>query len=170
MSAFVSLSSLSWSTPDSTPLFTDLDLAFGPERTGIVGRNGTGKSTLLHLIAGELVPSAGKVQVSGSIAMVRQEALEHPDDTVADLLGLRLPFDPLDRAEAGLADVNELADADWTLPARLEAALLRFNLAVGPRTSLASLSGGQRSRVALAALILAEPDFLILEEPTNNLD
>lgn len=170
MSAFVSLSGLSWSTPDNTPLFTDLDLVFGPERTGIVGRNGTGKSTLLHLIAGDLLPSAGKVQVSGSVAMVRQEALEHPDDTVADLLGLRIALDLLDRAEAGLADVDELADADWTLPARLEAALLRFNLAVGPRTPLAMLSGGQRSRVALAALILAEPDFLILDEPTNNLD
>lgn len=170
MPASVSLSGLTWSTPDGTPLFTDLNLTFGPERTGIVGRNGTGKSTLLRLISGDLSPTSGQVQVTGTIAMMRQDAMERPDDTIADLFGMRPALDLLDRAEAGLANADELADADWTLPARIEAALLRCGLSVGPQTPLVTLSGGQRSRAALAALILAEPDFLLLDEPTNNLD
>lgn len=53
----------------------------------------------------------------------------------------------LDRAEAGLAQVNELADADWTLPARIEAALLRCGFSAAPHTPLLTLSGGQRSHI-----------------------
>ncbi|ABN75204.1 ATP-binding cassette domain-containing protein [Cereibacter sphaeroides] len=170
MPASVSVSGLSWSTPDDAPLLADLNLTFGPERTGIVGRNGAGKSTLLRLISGDLPPASGLVRVTGSIAMMRQEAMEQPDDIIADLFGVRPALDLLDRAEAGLADADDLGDADWTLPARMEGALLRCGLSVGPKTPLATLSGGQRSRAALAALILAEPDFLLLDEPTNNLD
>lgn len=170
MPASISLSGLSWSTPDGTPLFTNIDLSFTAERTGIVGRNGVGKSTLLRLIAGELHPSAGQIRISGTIASTRQEALVRPGDTIADLFGARAALDLLNRAESGLADTDELAAADWTLPARLEAALLRCGLDVGPQTPLQILSGGQRSRASLAALILANPDFMLLDEPTNNLD
>ncbi|MCR8547203.1 ATP-binding cassette domain-containing protein [Salipiger sp. P9] len=170
MSASVSLSGLSWSTPDGTPLFTDLTLTFGSERTGIVGRNGTGKSTLLRLIAGDLRPASGQLRVTGRLAKMRQEGLAHPGETVADLFGARPALDVIDRAEAGHASAAELAEADWTLPARLEAALERCGLPVAPQTPLASLSGGQRSRASLAALIFAEPDMLLLDEPTNNLD
>ncbi|KFI32565.1 ABC transporter [Haematobacter missouriensis] len=170
MPASVSLSGLSWSTPDDAPLLTDLNLTFGPERTGIVGRNGIGKSTLLRLISRDQHPAAGQVRVTGTFAILRQEAMEQPDDVIADLFSARPALDLLDRAESGLADANELADADWTLPERMEAALLRCGLSVGPQTLLATLSGGQRSRAALAALIFAAPDFLLLDEPTNNLD
>lgn len=170
MPASIILSNLSWSTPDDTSLFTNLNLTFGPERSGIVGRNGSGKSTLIRLLCGDLHPASGQVKVSGSIAMMRQDVIAHPDDTIADLFGVRAALDVLGRAEAGLAQVDELANADWTLPARIEAALLRYGLSGAPNTPLATLSGGQRSRAALAALILAEPDFLLLDEPTNNLD
>ncbi len=170
MPASVSLSNLSWSTPDGSPLFSNLTLTFGTGRTGLVGRNGSGKSTLLRLISGDLSPASGAVQVTGAVAMMRQEAMVDPDDTIADLFGIRAELDLLDRAEAGAASVEDLADADWTLPARVEAALLRCDLTVDPRTRLATLSGGQQVRAALAALVLAEPDLLLLDEPTNNLD
>lgn len=170
MPASISLSDLSWSTPDGTPLFSNITLAFGPERTGIVGRNGTGKSTLLRLISGDLRPASGRVLVSGTAAMMRQDAMQHPGDTIADLFGVRAALDLLDRAEAGLADMDDLAEADRTLPSRIEDALLHGGLPCDPQTALARLSGGQRSRAALAASILAQPDFLLLDEPTNNLD
>ncbi|RKF22999.1 ABC transporter ATP-binding protein [Altericroceibacterium spongiae] len=170
MPVSISLSRLSWSTPDGTPLFTDLDLTFQPERTGLVGRNGTGKSTLLRLIAGQTSPLSGRLSVPGKISMMRQEVLGHPDETVADLLGARQALALIDRAEHGRATADELAVADWTLPARIDAVLTRCDLSVDPWARLGTLSGGQRSRAALAALILDEPDFLLLDEPTNNLD
>lgn len=170
MLASVSLSDLSWSTPDGTPLFTNLNLAFGCERVGLVGRNGTGKSTLLRLIMGDLHPLSGQIKISGTQAMIRQDVMEHPGDTIADLFGIRSALALLDRAEAGMAKAEDLADADWTLPTRVETALVRCDLAAHPTTPLATLSGGQRSRAALAALLFSEPDFLLLDEPTNNLD
>ncbi|MFC4667666.1 ABC-F family ATP-binding cassette domain-containing protein [Seohaeicola nanhaiensis] len=170
MPASISLSALGWSTPDGTPLFSDLTLTFGPGRTGLVGRNGAGKSTLLRLIAGQLRPASGQVTVTGTLATMRQEALQRPHDTIADLFDVRAALDRLDRAEAGTATPDDLARADWTLPARIDAALARCGLQAVPKTPLPTLSGGQRSRAALAALLLAEPDILLLDEPTNNLD
>lgn len=170
MSAFITLSRLSWSTPDGRPLFSDINLAFGPERTGLVGRNGVGKSTLLRLIAGDLRPSAGSVSRHGRLGVMRQLVHVDASECVADLFGVRRDLAVLRRAERGEADAEDLADADWTLEARLEAALARFGLAIALDTPLASLSGGQRTCAALAALVFSRPDFLLLDEPTNNLD
>lgn len=170
MSVSVTLSNLSWSTPDGTALFSNLDLTFGPERTGLVGRNGSGKTTLLRFMSGELSPASGQVRVSGTFGMLRQDVQAWPEGTIADLFGVKPGLSVLERADSGHATAEELAGADWTLPERLEAALSRCGLSAEPDTPLGSLSGGQCTRAALAALIFADPDFLILDEPTNNLD
>jgi ATPase subunit of ABC transporter with duplicated ATPase domains len=162
------VSDLSWSTPDGRPLFHDLDLSLGSERVGLVGRNGVGKSTLMKLIAGELSPASGAVSVAGRLGVLRQEAPR--DATLAELFGVVPALAILDRAEQGTATPEDLAGADWTLPARLAAALDRVDLAASPDTPLAALSGGQRTRAALAALVFAEPDLILLDEPTNHLD
>lgn len=170
MTISVSLSGLTWLSPDDKPVFQNLDLTFGPERTGIVGRNGTGKTTLLRLIAGEITPSSGRITIVGSLGIMRQNPIMQPDDTIADLFSATPALELLARAEAGLASAEELAGADWTLPSRIEAALLHYGLSDAAHLPLAQLSGGQRNRAALAALTLDAPDFLLLDEPTNNLD
>lgn len=68
----ITLSALSWSKPDGEHVFSDLDLAFGPERTGLVGRNGIGKTSVLNIIAGTLRPSSGTVAIQGRVALARQ--------------------------------------------------------------------------------------------------
>ncbi|MEA1650663.1 ABC-F family ATP-binding cassette domain-containing protein [Nitrospirillum sp. BR 11164] len=170
MPATITLADLSWATPDGRPLFSHLSLSFGPQRTGLVGRNGVGKSTLLALMAGTVPPQGGAVTVSGTLGVLRQGAHARAHETVADLFGVADGLALLRRAEQGVATMEELAEADWTLETRLEGALARLSLEVTPGTPLATLSGGQRTRVALAALVFAEPDFLLLDEPTNNLD
>jgi len=170
MSATITLSSISWSAPDGTSVLSGLGLSFGPVRTGLVGRNGTGKSTLLNIVAGNLPPSAGSVTVGGSVALLCQAVTAPAGETVAGLFGVREALALLQRAERGEATADDLADADWTLEARMEAALARLGLDVSPDTPLATLSGGQQTRARLAALVFAEPDFLLLDEPTNNLD
>jgi len=166
----ITLSKITWSTPDGHPLLSNLDLTFGHERAGLIGRNGVGKTTLLKLVSGELQPQGGTVTVDGTLGLLRQSVQVAPEETIATLFGIAGALALLRRAERGEADAAALADADWTLEARLDAALARVGLQAEAETPLETLSGGQRTRAALAALVFHEPDFLLLDEPTNNLD
>ncbi len=166
----ITLSALSWSKPDGGHVFTDLDLAFGPERTGLVGRNGIGKTSVLNILAGTLRPSSGTVAIQGRVALARQILRAGADETIADVFGVTQAVAVLRRAEKGEASLEELETADWTVEERIVSALVRHGLEARADTLLKQLSGGQRTRAVLAAAIFSEPDFLLLDEPTNNLD
>lgn len=166
----ITISNLSWTLPDGRVLFSDLDLSFGAERTGLVGRNGVGKSTLLKLISGDLTPQTGAISAPGRVVALRQAVQVASDQTIADQFGIRDQLAFLDRAARGEANAEDLAHADWTLEQRLAEALARVGLNADATTPLAQLSGGQRTRASLAALIFQQPDMLLLDEPTNNLD
>ena len=171
MPSFITLDGLSYRTPEGDALFEDLTLAFGAERTGLVGRNGVGKTTLIRLMLGELVPAGGSVVVRGRLGVLRQALAPPPGATLADLLSAREALARLARVEAGEGDETDFAEADWTLPARLDAALAQVGLdGLDLDRPAASLSGGQATRAALAGLLAAEPDLILLDEPTNNLD
>jgi ATPase subunit of ABC transporter with duplicated ATPase domains len=170
MSASIALSNLSWSTPDGRLLFSGLTLVFEKDRTGLVGRNGVGKTTLLKLISGALVAHAGQVSIKGTLGVLQQRVQVGSEETVADLFGVRDTVALLRRAESGDATVEEIDRADWTVETRIAQALARIGLDADATTHLAALSGGQRTRAGLAALVFTKPDFLLLDEPTNNLD
>ncbi|WP_440642384.1 ABC-F family ATP-binding cassette domain-containing protein [Bradyrhizobium sp. PUT101] len=170
MPASIILSNLSLSTPDGRSLLSSIDLTFSAERTGLVGRNGVGKTTLLASILGEHVPQSGRVLIDGTTGLLRQDVQVLAGAIVADLFGVRRALELLRRAERGDASADDIAAIDWTLETRLEAALARLGFDPSPDTELSCLSGGQITRLRLAALIFAEPDFLLLDEPTNNLD
>src|ERR1700750_1198121 len=144
MSAFLVLDSISLVTPDERPLLDGLTLAIGRERTGLVGRNGCGKSTLLRLIAGEIEPASGSLQRLGSIGMLAQLA----DDrlTVGEALGVAGNLARLRRLERGEGSLDDAAEADWTLDARIQAALVEPGLPSLPLDRpIAGLSGGERT-------------------------
>ena len=173
MPAFLVLDSISLATPDGRPLFDGLTLAIGRERTALVGRNGCGKSTLLRLIAGEIEPASGSLQRIGSIGMLAQLTDERL--TVDEALGVADGLARLRRLERGQGSLQgsleDAAEADWTLEARIQAALAEAGLPSLPlHRPIASLSGGERTRLALARLLIEAPDLLLLDEPTNNLD
>ncbi|SIO33537.1 ATPase components of ABC transporters with duplicated ATPase domains [Bradyrhizobium erythrophlei] len=169
MPAFVILDSISLITPDGRQLFDGLTLALGRERTGLVGRNGCGKSTLLHLIAGRIEPASGSVQRPGSIGMLAQLADER--QSVSQALGVAGDLARLRRLEHGDGSLDDAAQADWTLETRLRTALVETGLPdLALDRPIAHLSGGERTRVALARLLIEAPDLLLLDEPTNNLD
>jgi ATPase subunit of ABC transporter with duplicated ATPase domains len=170
MPSAITISQLSYSAPDGRQLFSHLDLSFTAGKTGIVGHNGGGKSTLMGLTMGTLVASSGTIIVHGRLAMLRQDVGVSASETVADLFGVRPQWEALQKAVSGEASVDELQDIEWTLEARIEEALSNFGLAGSAETVLAELSGGQRMRAALAALEFDQADIILLDEPTNNLD
>jgi ATPase subunit of ABC transporter with duplicated ATPase domains len=147
-----------------------LNLRFDAQRAGLVGRNGVGKSTLLRLIAGDLRPQSGNISVEGRVGVLPQAVPAGEADTVGGLFGVTGALNLLHRIETGNATLEDLETADWTLPARIAMALGQAGLSTEPDTRLAALSGGQRTRAALAAVLFQEPDFLLLDEPTNHLD
>jgi len=170
-SALVTLNSVAARTPDGRGLFDNLTLAFGRERTAVVGRNGVGKTTLLRLVAGLAEPAEGAISRAGTVGWLAQAQTPGDDETVADTLAVAAPLTILNRVLAGEGSLDDMAEADWTLEERMQAALVEVGLAgltLNRRT--ADLSGGEQTRLRLAGLKLAAPDLLVLDEPTNHLD
>jgi ATPase subunit of ABC transporter with duplicated ATPase domains len=163
------LDAIAAATPDRRPLFKDLTLSVGAERVGLVGRNGSGKSTLLRIAAGEAAPVSGSVTRTGRLGMLVQD---WPDGlSVAEVLGVDDALARLARITAGEGREADFAEADWELEARIEAALAEIGLAgMALDRKLETLSGGERTRLAVARLRIDGPDLLLLDEPTNNLD
>ncbi|MEU4568964.1 ABC-F family ATP-binding cassette domain-containing protein [Micromonospora sp. NPDC023956] len=161
------------------------------QRIGLVGENGVGKSTLLRLLAGVEEPDAGEVRRPADCGFLWQESPFASDATVQDVVDdslaeLRAARTRLEQLTGELArqpddrdvltaygDVLEWAqDHDlWDADRRAELVLAGLGLADAERTRpLATLSGGQRSRLGLAALLIRQPQAMLLDEPTNHLD
>ena len=171
VSAFATLNSIAARTADGRTLFDNLTLAFGRERTGVVGANGVGKSTLLRLVAGDLAPAEGVVTRSGAIGVLSQRHDPAPDETAAATLGAAPGLAVIARILAGEGSADDLAEADWTLEARALEALDAVGLAGMPfDRPTQALSGGEQTRLRLARLMLDRPDLILLDEPTNHLD
>ena len=169
MPAFLTLDSLSAATADGKILFSGLTFSLGREVVGLVGRNGSGKSTTLSILGGERRPHAGTVTRGGRVALLRQVALT--DGSVAEGLGVADALACLRRLEQGRGSAGDMEQADWTLEARLGEALAMIGLGgLSLDRPLRGLSGGERIRLGLARMLLDEPDVLLMDEPTNNLD
>lgn len=169
----VVLSQVSFTWPDGSSVFEGIDAALGAGRTGLVGANGVGKTTLLKIIAGELRPTAGRIDVTGEIGYLPQDLTLRTGDTVADVLGVRSRLDALAAIEAGSTDPShfDTLAGDWGVAERSAAALAALGLAdLALGRPVATLSGGETVLAALAGLRLAEPGVVLLDEPTNNLD
>jgi len=169
----VVLSELSFSWPNGRRVLDGLSASFSPGRTGLIGVNGAGKSTVLALIAGRLQPSSGSVTVTGDVGYLPQTLTLDADARVASLLGIDGVLDALDAIEAG--DASQAAfDAvgdDWDAREQARGWLSRLGLDhVGLDDPVARLSGGETIMTALTGLFLRRPAVLLLDEPTNNLD
>lgn len=159
------------------------------ERVGLIGRNGTGKSSLLKILAGTQAPDDGTLQYQQGlrIATVAQEPLLDPKKTVfeqvaqgvSNAVELRQAFERLshldhskeqDANHDALEKIQSQLDAisGWNWEQRVDELLHRLDLL--PEVLVSTLSGGNKKRVALAQALVAMPDVLLLDEPTNHLD
>jgi ATPase subunit of ABC transporter with duplicated ATPase domains len=170
MSALLTLDAVTLAAPDGRPLLSDLTLSFGRERTGLVGRNGSGKTTLLAAMAGRMPPKSGAIRRYGTVALLHQDWMGDAI-TIAQALGVADRLARLRRLADGQGSEADAAEADWGLEDRIAASLAEAELPdLDLDRLLASLSGGERTRVALARVLIEAPDLLLLDEPTNNLD
>ena len=165
-----------------------VDLVARPgQPLGLVGENGVGKSTLLRVLAGRETPDAGAVDRPADLGYLGQEPDFPPDATIGEVLDEALAplHDAVDRLEHlanRLHDPHLAEEYDatltwatlheaWDADRRAETAAARLGLGVLDRDRrVAALSGGQRSRLALAALVVRRPACVLLDEPTNHLD
>jgi ABC-2 type transport system ATP-binding protein len=159
-----------WKRYGGVAALADLDLELGPGITGLLGPNGAGKTTLIRILATLLAPSAGEVRVNGWRAgspgdrvEIRRRLGYLPQD-----LGLYPRFTVFEFVDY-LAILKELED-----PAerhrRVRAALAAVELDDLARRRIRTLSGGMRRRVGIAQAIVADPQLLLLDEPTTGLD
>lgn len=169
----VTLEGVSYQLPDGSPLFSDLNLHLDQRHTGLVGRNGVGKSVLAHLIAGDIAPTAGRCLRTGKVYYLAQHINHAPGQTVADLAGVQPIINALERIEQGStapADFDAVGE-QWNIRQQLLDQLARNNLGhLTPLTPTSQLSGGEAMRVALMGAFMSDAELLILDEPTNHLD
>ena len=147
------------------------------ERVGLIGRNGTGKSSLLKILAGLEKPDDGVLQVQSQlrVAYVAQEPDLNAQSSVFDAVsvGLQRVRDLIDDYSQGHGDLDamqsEIEALDgWNWEQRVGETLHRLHL--DPEAIVSTLSGGTKKRVALAQALVTQPDVLLLDEPTNHLD
>jgi ATP-binding cassette ChvD family protein len=173
--------------PPDREVLSDISLSFLPgAKIGVIGYNGAGKSTLLRIMAGQDTEFGGHAQLgaNATVRLLEQEphlderksVRENIEDGVAQTKALLDRFNELsmnysDETADEFARVQEQIDAvdGWNLDTTLEIAMDALRTPPG-EADVSTLSGGERRRVALARLLLSQPDLLLLDEPTNHLD
>jgi len=158
------------------------------QRIGLLGRNGTGKSTLMKILAGQVLPDGGTVQAESGlkIAYFSQTIPHNLDGSVFEIIARGLGergelMVAYHREEARLAahpdpdhtrlhQLHEQLDAHRAWSVLEEIASITTRMGLDPDADYCALSGGQKRRVLLAAALVCEPDLLLLDEPTNHLD
>ena len=171
------------------------DVSFGVDsraHIGLVGANGSGKTTLFRLLSGELTPTAGQVVLTRDCRLAHMEQFLAADEGESLYQAVLRIFAPLLELEARLNAVNDRLIRDsspaliaeqhslqeqygerggYTYASRLRSTLLGLGFSEADFSlPISALSGGQRSKAALAKVLLSEADLLLLDEPTNHLD
>jgi len=159
--------------PTGKIIFDNLNFVFSRHKTGLVGRNGVGKSTLMNLMLGNFFPTGGSIQVEGKLAYVPQTTSFAENVSVAHLLNCEEKINALHRIMQGSIDTQDyiLLNEEWDVEERIQKWLSLFGIHyLSHNRLIKDLSGGEMTRLFLVKAFLSNADFLLLDEPTNHLD
>ncbi|MDM1346731.1 ABC-F family ATP-binding cassette domain-containing protein [Myroides marinus] len=168
------ISNLSYYHADKTPLFTNISFSINAgEKTSIIGQNGTGKTTLLKLIAKELELSSPAIHTTGALFYLPQNKQLVQTHTIYEAVGVANQVKAL-RAilEGSVEESNyEILNDQWDIEEQVGKVLSYWGLEnISVETTMECLSGGQQTKVLFAKMMLSHADILLLDEPTNHLD
>lgn len=170
----ISLQQISYIHPDKEILFSDLNFSISKDqKLGIVGNNGCGKSTLLQIIAGQRSPSSGIIVRPDHLYYIPQHFGQYDSLTIAQAIRIDRKQQALHSILAGDASADHFAllEDDWNIEERSIAALDSWGLEQFPLSyPMRLLSGGEKTRVFLAAIDIHHPSVILMDEPTNHLD
>lgn len=165
---------ISYTHPDRTVLFTNLNFSIAPRtKVALVGNNGSGKSTILRLVANELALSSGRIAVESKPYYVPQLLGQHNHRSIAAVLGVEKKLQAYYRILDGKATVEDLTllDDDWGIEERCVKALDYWGLQqVDLFDPIENHSGGEKTKIFLAGIQIQQPRFILLDEPSNHLD
>lgn len=168
------IKSLSYSHSDRETLFQHISFAIAKgNKASLVGNNGTGKSTLLQIVAGQLQASAGDISLAEKPYYVPQHLGQYDTFTVAQALGIEQKLNAYEAILQGDASVENftLLNDDWTIEERAQNAFAYWRLLhLSLRQPMHLLSGGEKTKVFLAGILIHEPEIILLDEPSNHLD
>ena len=184
--AHVSIAHLHFAHPSQPLLFVDLSAVFSAPLTGLIGDNGCGKTTLMRLILGDLAPSSGSLAAPEHMAYLPQDMGLNRNQTLAELCGISEILRALQAVESGeySPELYEIIGDSWDVEERTLAALATYGFTPAALVNrddpqavralfarnMSSFSGGEAVIAALASLMISDPEFILLDEPTNNLD
>lgn len=165
---------ISYIHPDKDLLFDNINLTVNNhDKIALTGNNGTGKSTLLKVIAGVLSPSGGQFSVNSRPYYVPQIFGQYNHLTIAQALGIEEKLNALNGILTGNTTEENfrVLNDDWTIEDRCEQALNHWQLKGLVLTQkMEKLSGGQKTKVFLAGISIHQPELVLLDEPSNHLD
>lgn len=168
------LHNISFGFPAGNLLFNSINLTIQSHtKSALVGSNGMGKSTLLKIIASEIEPLEGNVNIQGDLFYVPQMFGNFNHLTVSECLKIDKKLDALQKITNGEVDEMyfEILNDDWGIEERCQIALQHWKLEyLDLNQTLESLSGGQKTKVFLAGIQINQPEIILLDEPTNHLD
>ncbi|WP_346239232.1 ribosomal protection-like ABC-F family protein [Niabella insulamsoli] len=168
------LKNLAYAHPNKDLLFSDFNLTVGNmEKVALIGNNGVGKSTLLKIIAGELQPSEGQIEVEAEPYYMPQIFGQFNHLTIAQALNIEDKLSAFGKILNGNTSEENftLLNDDWTIEERCKEALNFWNLnELDLFEKMGKLSGGQKTKIFLAGIAIHQPKVILMDEPTNHLD
>ncbi|NLZ74055.1 MAG: ABC-F family ATP-binding cassette domain-containing protein [Bacteroidales bacterium] len=165
---------LGYTHPDGEKLFNSVSFSIQEgEKVALIGANGCGKSTIFKILAGQIQPTEGEISITEKLCYLPQQFNLNESQTIAEALGVSKKIEALQAILKGSVDEKHYQDLedDWDIENRLQRNLAKWKMGtIDIQRKMKSLSGGEKTKIALTRIALDVSKIILLDEPSNHLD